>query len=87
MFDSKDRGFATGKTSNAESVKFGIVASGKHVQIDMSKVNYSKEPYTSGPDNVITYAECHDNNILWDKIALSVPEASEADRKKCMNWH
>ena len=82
VFDIKDRGFATGKTSNAESVKFGIVASGKHVQIDMSKVNYSKEPYTSGPDNVITYAECHDNNILWDKIALSVPEASEADRKK-----
>ncbi|MBW0177017.1 type I pullulanase [Sediminibacterium sp.] len=82
VFDIKDRGFATGKTSNAESVKFGIVASGKHVQIDMRKVNYSKEPYTSGPDNVITYAECHDNNILWDKIALSVPEASEADRKK-----
>ena len=82
VFDTKDRGFATGKTSNAESVKFGIVASGKHVQIDMSKVNYSKEAYTSGPDNVITYAECHDNNILWDKIALSVPEASEADRKK-----
>lgn len=82
VFDIKDKGFATGKTSNAESVKFGIVASGKHVQIDMGKVNYSKEPYTSGPDNVITYAECHDNNILWDKIALSVPEASEADRKK-----
>lgn len=82
VFDIKDKGFATGKTSNAESVKFGIVASGKHVQIDMSKVNYSKEPYASGPDNVITYAECHDNNILWDKIALSVPEASEADRKK-----
>lgn len=82
VFDIKDRGFATGKTANAESVKFGIVASGKHSQIDMSKVNYSKAPYTSGPDNVITYAECHDNNILWDKIALSVPEASEADRKK-----
>ena len=82
VFDIKDRGFATGKTANTESVKFGIVASGKHKQIDMSKVNYSKEPYTSGPDNVITYAECHDNNILWDKIALSFPEASEADRKK-----
>lgn len=82
VFDIKDRGFATGKTANAESVKFGIVASGKHNQIDMTKVNYSKEPYTSGPGNVITYAECHDNNILWDKIALSVPEASEADRKK-----
>lgn len=82
VFDIKDRGFATGKTANTESVKFGMVASGKHPQIDMGKVNYSKLPYTSGPDNVITYAECHDNNILWDKIALSVPEASEADRKK-----
>jgi len=48
----------------------------------MSKVNYSKEPYASSPANVITYAECHDNNILWDKIALSVPDASEEERKK-----
>lgn len=82
VFDIKDRGFATGKTANTESVKFGIVASGKHPQINMSKVNYSKEPYASGPSNVITYAECHDNNILWDKIKLSYPDASEADRKK-----
>lgn len=82
VFDIKDRGFATGKISNTESVKFGIVASGKHPQIDMHKVNYSKEPYASGPGNVITYAECHDNNILWDKIELSVPEASETERKK-----
>lgn len=82
VFDIKDRGFATGKTANTESVKFGIVASLPHLQIDMSKVNYSKEPYASSPANVITYAECHDNNILWDKIALSVPDASEEERKK-----
>jgi pullulanase len=82
VFDIKDRGFATGKTANTESVKFGIVASLPHRQIDMSKVNYSKEAYASGPSNVITYAECHDNNVLWDKIALSVPEASEEERKK-----
>lgn len=82
VFDIKDRGFATGKTANKESIKFGIVASGKHPHINMSKVNYSKEPYASGPSNVITYAECHDNNILWDKIKLSYPEASEIDRKK-----
>lgn len=82
VFDIKDRGFATGKIANTESVKFGVVASGRHPQVNMSKVNYSKEPYASGPDNVITYAECHDNNILWDKIKLSYPEASEIDRKK-----
>lgn len=82
VFDIKDRGFATGKTANTESVKFGIVASLPHLQVNMSKVNYSKEPYASSPANVITYAECHDNNILWDKIALSVPDASEEERKK-----
>jgi len=82
VFDIKDRGFATGKIVNTESVKFGIVASLPHPQVDMRKVNYSKESYASGPANVITYAECHDNNILWDKIALSVPSASEEERKK-----
>lgn len=82
VFEIKDRGFATGKTANTESIKFGIVASLPHPQIDMGKVNYSKEAYSSGPSNVITYAECHDNNILWDKIALSVPDASEEERKK-----
>ena len=82
VFNIDDRGFATGKIENSESVKFGIVAAGKHPQIDYSKVNYSKGPYTASPAGVINYADCHDNNILWDKIALSYKEASEADRVK-----
>lgn len=82
VFNIDDRGFATGKLANAESVKFGIVAAGKHPQIDYTKVNYSKEPYTTSPASLINYADCHDNNILWDKIALSFKEASEKDRIK-----
>ncbi|CAN5723188.1 type I pullulanase [soil metagenome] len=82
VFDIKDRGFATGNAGMEESVKFGIVAAGDHPQIDYKKVNYSKEPYTAGPWNVISYCECHDNNVLWDKIALSCPDVSVADRKK-----
>lgn len=82
VFDGKDRGFATGKPGMEESVKFGIVAAGKHTQVDYSKVNYSKAPYTKAPWNVITYCECHDNNTLWDKIAISTPGISDADRKK-----
>ena len=82
VFDIKDRGFATGKAGMEESVKFGIVAAGDHPQIDYKKVNYSREPYAAAPWNVISYCECHDNNVLWDKIALSCPDASEADRKK-----
>lgn len=82
VFNIDDRGFATGKLSNAESVKFGIIAAGKHPQIDYTKVNYSKKPYTSSPASLINYVDCHDNNILWDKIALSYKDATEADRIK-----
>jgi len=82
VFNIDDRGFATGKLANSESVKFGIIAAGKHPQIDYAKVNYSNAPYTSSPAGLINYADCHDNNILWDKIALSFKEASELDRIK-----
>ncbi len=82
VFDSNDRGFASGKPGTEESVKFGIVAAGKYPQVDYGKVDYSKEPYAAGPWNVINYCECHDNNTLWDKIGLSCPDVPEADRKK-----
>lgn len=82
VFNINDRGFATGQIENSESVKFGIVAAGKHPQINYSKVNYSKEHYTAGPAGLINYADCHDNNILWDKIELSFKDASVADRTK-----
>jgi pullulanase len=82
VFNINDRGFATGQIENSESVKFGIVAAGKHPQINYSKVNYSKEPYTAGPAGLINYADCHDNNILWDKIELSFKDASVAERTK-----
>ena len=79
VFEIKDRGFASGKPGMEESVKFGIVAATGHPQIDLSKVNYSKEAYSKAPWNVITYCECHDNNILWDKLLLSCPNASKED--------
>jgi pullulanase len=82
VFNINDRGFATGQIENSESVKFGIVAAGKHPQINYNKVNYSKEPYTASPAGLINYADCHDNNILWDKIELSFKDASVGERTK-----
>jgi len=58
-----------------ESVKFGIVAACKHPQVNYSKVNYSKRPYAAQPWNTITYCECHDNHVLWDKLAISRSDA------------
>jgi pullulanase len=82
VFNSNDKGFSSGKPGLEESIKFGIVASCKHPQVDYTKVNYSKAPYAAGPYNTITYAECHDNHVLWDKLAISAPDATEAQRKE-----
>ena len=29
---------------------------------------------------MVSYSECHDNHVLWDKLAISAPEASIAQR-------
>jgi pullulanase len=80
VFDAADRGFASGDTSKTESIKFGIVAATQHPQVNYKKVNYSKKPYAATPANTISYAECHDNNTLWDKLAISALKATVAER-------
>jgi pullulanase len=82
VFEHEDRGFASGKPGMQESIKFGIVASCKHPQVEYDKVNYSKAPYAKEPYHTVTYAECHDNHVLWDKLAISAKNATEADRKE-----
>jgi len=82
VFVNDEKGFASGRPGMEESIKFGIVASCKHPQVDYSKVNYSKAPYAKQPSNTVTYAECHDNHVLWDKLAISVANATEAERKE-----
>ena len=81
VFDHKDNGFATGKADMEESIRFGIVASCKHPQLDYSKVNYSKAPYANSPSQVISYCECHDNHVLWDKILISSNGADSLQRR------
>jgi pullulanase len=82
VFEHADRGFVSGKPGMEQSIRFGIVAAGRHPQVDYSKVNYSKAPYTTQPYQVVTYAECHDNHVLWDKLALSAIDATVEDRIK-----
>jgi pullulanase len=55
VFDGADRGFASGKKGIEESIKFGIVASCYHHQLDYSKVNYSKAPYALTPASTCQY--------------------------------
>jgi pullulanase len=80
VFEHKDGGFASGKAGMEESIKFGIVASTQHPQVDYTKVNYSKIPYAKEPYQTVTYVECHDNHVLWDRLLNSNPNNTEEER-------
>lgn len=80
--DASDRGFATGKPGNAETVKIGIVASTAHPQVDYAKGNNSKFPYAGAPTEIINYVSCHDDLTLTDKLAASMPGSTEAARQR-----
>lgn len=78
--NAADRGFATGKPGNEETVKIGIVAATAHPQVDYSKGNNSKFAYATSPSQIINYVSCHDDLTLTDKLAKSMPDASVDDR-------
>ncbi|NCC71848.1 MAG: type I pullulanase [Sphingobacteriia bacterium] len=80
--DHTARGFVGGAYDLEESIKFGVVAATEHPQIDYSKVNYSQSPWADQPYQCINYVSCHDNHTLYDKLKITNPEDSEADRIK-----
>ena len=75
----KVKGFVSAAKGNAESVKFGIVASTQHPQVNYKEVNYSKAPWAAEPYQTINYVSCHDDNTLFDRLRIGNPEASEAE--------
>ncbi len=79
VFEDTSTGFVSGAENTEESVKFGIVGSIEHPEIDYAKVNYSKEAWTNDPWQAISYVSCHDNHTLIDKLQVS---RSDADRDK-----
>lgn len=74
-----EAGFVGGQPGLEESVKFGIVAATPHPQLDYAKVNYSKAPWASQPSQALTYVACHDDRVLWDKLTVANPTATEAE--------
>ena len=71
--DDRKGAFLAGIKGEEESLKFGIVGAIAHPDVDMSKVNYSKEPWALQPTQQISYASCHDDMCLTDRLRASVP--------------
>lgn len=83
--NAADRGFATGKPGNEETVKIGIVAATDHPQVDYSKGNNSKFAYAKSPEMIVNYVSCHDDLTLTDKLHKSMegePEQNMLDAAK-----
>ncbi|MEZ5043908.1 MAG: type I pullulanase [Saprospiraceae bacterium] len=82
VFTHDAKAFVSGLAGMEESLKFGIVASTQHAQVNYDSVNYSKAPWAKSPLQTITYASCHDNHTLWDRLTISCPDETEAERIK-----
>jgi pullulanase len=62
-----------GLQKEAESLKYGIAGCIAHPQVDMQKVNYSKQPWALEPIQMISYVSCHDDMCLVDRLKASIP--------------
>ena len=74
--DDTKPGWLGGVPDLEESLKFGIVGAISHPQVDMSKVNYSKEPWATEPTQMMSYVSCHDDMCLVDRLQASIPTCS-----------
>lgn len=71
--DDTKGAFIAGVPGSEESVKFGIAGAISHPQVDMSKVNYSKEAWAAQPWQMMSYVSCHDDMCLVDRLRASIP--------------
>ncbi len=77
--DNKASAFLNAQSGHKESVKFGLAGAIAHPQVDLSKVNYSNEAWTSQPTQMVSYVSCHDDMCLRDRLFESIPNLSEKD--------
>lgn len=68
VFYPEKGGFVNGGTDLEEGVKFAVVASVTHPQVNSRKSMYGSDFWANEPYQTITYASAHDNYTLWDKL-------------------
>ncbi|RDI45585.1 type I pullulanase [Falsibacillus pallidus] len=73
VFDDSDKGFVNGKAGVEDILKQGIEG-GIHYPDSMATYR--------DPEQVINYAEAHDNLTLWDKLQLTNPESDTETLKQ-----
>lgn len=79
VFIAEKTGFVNGGKDLEETIKFGVVASIDHKDINYETVLYSNKHWANEPYQTINYDSAHDNYTLWDKLKLSSKNASEEE--------
>ncbi|NJC25090.1 type I pullulanase [Neolewinella antarctica] len=82
VFEHEEKGFVSGARNLEQTIRFGVVGATRHDQIAYDSVNYSSAPWAPEPTQAISYASCHDNHTLWDRLAISNPQDGSARREK-----
>ena len=70
---------------NSNNSKPGYVANSGGFAGNISDCFLGAPAWCKSPAQSINYASCHDNHTLFDRITMSTPEASFADRVKMNN--
>lgn len=82
VFHHEETGFVSGGQGRESTIRFGVVGSIPHQQVDYDSVNYSNAPWAKEPYQCINYVSCHDNHTLWDRLKISNPADSRAARER-----
>ncbi len=77
VFVDETPGFVNGGENSLEDVKFGIVGSVKHKQINIDDVKYSDDFWAIEPTQTVSYVSAHDNLTLYDKFIKTCPKATK----------
>ncbi len=77
VFDGADKGYINGRhdKQQTELMKSALIGGVYHKSVKRLK----RELWTDCPLQSVNYAECHDNFTLRDRLAVSMPDASEGD--------
>lgn len=79
VFYSENAGFVNGGIGLEEGIKFAVVASTAHPQVDPKRSIYSTAFWANEPYQTITYASAHDNYTLWDKLQKVCKNSSKEE--------
>ena len=77
VFEVEAKGFVNGAADMEEEIKFAVVGATYHSQAQEGK----EVSWAGTAGQCINYVSAHDDLTLWDKLALTNPDADEETRK------